>query len=269
MSEKFLENLIQHYYNYVNTFRDARSELPILLRLKLDHSTRVAFEVWNVMRRERWVKSARRAGEACALLHDVARYLQFRAFGTFRDSDSFDHADHAVDIIRQQGWLDALPEEEQQQIFTAIRVHNKREVPPSLTGFGADLAHVVRDADKLDIFQILEKAVKDGSLANNPEIAWNLPMTGAPSPEVVEAVSTGQTVSYDAVRSLTDFVLIQVGWLNGGLHFKTSMRFAVERKTLEFRETFLKTLTDDHSAISRCCEAVRNFTNETLAAEAP
>jgi len=264
MSGTFLDKLIQRYYAYVDTFRDAKSELPVLLRLKLDHSARVAVEARDVIRGERWTKSVRHLGEAAALLHDTARYLQFHAFGTFRDSDSFDHADHAVDIIRQQGWLDNLSAEEQPLILTAVRLHNKREVPPSLTEGEANLVHVVRDADKLDIFQILEKAVSNGSLASNPEIAWNLPMAGAPNPEVVEAVSNGQTVSYDAVRSLTDFILIQVGWLNGGLHFKTSMQLAVERKTLEFRETFLKTLTDDHASISRCCDAVRNFWESTL-----
>jgi len=264
MSEGFLDKLIQRYYAYVDTFRDAKSELPLLLRLKLDHSARVAVEARIVTKSEGWSKSFRHTGTACALLHDTARYLQFHAFGTFRDSDSFDHADHAVDIISQQGWLNDLPADEHPAILTAIRLHNKRELPPLLAGFEADLAHMVRDTDKLDIFQILEKAVNDGSLASNPEIAWKLPMTGAPNPEVVEAVSNGQTVSYDAVRSLTDFVLIQVGWLNGGLHFKTSMRLAIERKTLEFRETFLKTLTDDHASISRCCNAVRNYWDSKL-----
>jgi len=260
MTEGFLNKLIRRYYAYVDTFRDARSELPIMLRLKLDHSVRVTVETQSLTRGEGWGKGLIRLGEASALLHDTARYLQFHAFGTFRDSDSFDHADHAVDIIRQQDWLEGLPEEEQGPLLTAIRLHNKREVPASLTEREADLTHLVRDADKLDIFRVLEDAVNNGSLASNPEIAWGLPMEGAPNPEVVEAVSNGQTVSYDTVRSLADFVLVQVGWLNGGLHFKTSMRVAAERKTLEFREAFLKTLTDDHAGISRCCEAVRQLT---------
>ena len=259
MTNGFLKKLIEQYHSYVTTFRDDGGALPLMLRLKRDHSDRVADEARRLMQGEDWEASRRRIGEACAFLHDTARYLQFHAFGTFRDSESFDHAERSVDIIRQQGWLEALPEDERECIFTAVRLHNKREVPPSLTGFAADLTHLVRDADKLDIFRILEDVVKNGTLAENPEIAWGLQMEGAPSPEVVEAVSAGQTVDYGMVRSFADFVLIQVGWLNGGLHFKTSARFAVERKTLEFREALLKTFTDDHTGIGRCCEAARRF----------
>ena len=257
MTQGFAAKLLLRYHDYVNTFRDASGALPRLLLFKRDHSDRVMLEANHVMMGERWEPNARRVGEAAALLHDTARYVQFHAFGTFRDRESFDHADASVEIIQQQGWLRALPEAERHAILSAVRFHNKRGVPPSLTGFDADVAHLVRDADKLDIFRILETAVNDGSLARHPEIAWGLQMEGAPNPEIIEAVSNGESVNYDAIRVFADFVLIQVGWLNGGLHFKTTARFAIERKTLEFRETLLKTLTDDHSGIEHCCAAAR------------
>ena len=259
MTSDFIGKLTERYHAYVDTFRDASGALPVLMQLKLDHTCRVVEDARRVMAGERWEENACRMGEVCALLHDTARYSQFQAFGTFRDSESFDHAERAVEIIRQQGWLVTLPEDEQRYILTAIQLHNKREAPLSLAGLEADLVHLVRDADKLDIFRVLEEAVNDGSLARNPEIAWGLQMKGAPNPAVVEAVAKGQTVSYDWVRAFSDFVLIQVGWLNGGLHFNTSMRLAVDRDVLGFRETLLKTFTDDHSGILRCCEATRRF----------
>jgi hypothetical protein len=54
-------------------------------------------------------------------------------------------------------------------------------------------------------------------------------------------------------------VLIQVGWMNGGLQYRTSVRLVLDRKALDFRETFLKTLTEDHAGISRCCNAARKW----------
>ena len=257
MTRGALDKLIFSFYDYANTFRDATHALPKALRLKLDHTDRVMMAARHVMKGQGWTKPLVTTGEACALLHDTARFLQFHAFGTFRDRDSFDHAESAVEIIQSKGWLAKLPEEERRHILTAVRLHNKREVPASLEGPEADLAHLVRDADKLDIFLILEEAVGDGSLTRNPELTWGLPMEGAPSAEIVEAVCEGRDVDYDAIRVFADFVLVQVGWLNGGLHFKTSARIAVERKALEFRENLLKTFTDDHSGITRCCDAAR------------
>ena len=259
MTHHFPEELAQRYHTYVNTFRDASGGLPLLLQLKLDHTHHVVADARSIMSSEGWDAPACRMGEVCALLHDTARYSQCRDFGTFRDRDSFDHADAAVGIIEEQGWLAALAEEERRFILTAVRVHNKRDVPAALAGLEADLAHLVRDADKLDIFRVLEEAVNDGSLFENPEIAWALPAKGTPNAEVVEAVSRGESVSYDTIHTLADFVLIQVGWLNGGLHFKAAARIALERKTLEFREALLKTFTDEHSGIERCCGAARAF----------
>ena len=259
MAKKFIEKLSIRYHEYVSTFRDGWSVLPKPLRFKLDHSERVAVEAQRLMIADRtfWDKRLHRMGDAAALLHDTARYVQYHAFGTFRDSESFDHAEASVEIIQKQGWLAALAEEDQRCVLTAVRLHNKRDVPPSLTEAEAYLTHLVRDADKLDIFYILEKAVTDGSLATNPEIAWGLQMEGAPNPKIIKAVSKGKTVDYDEIRVFADFVLIQVGWLNGGLHFTKTAQLAVERKTLEFREALLKTLTDDHAGIERCCAAAK------------
>ena len=264
MTSDFIGKLTERYHAYVDTFRDTSGALPVLMQLKLDHTCRVVEDARRVMAGEGWGGDACLLGEACALLHDTARYSQCHVFGTFRDSDSFDHADRGVEIIRQERWLEGLAEEERRLILLAVGHHNKRDVPLSLMGLEADLVHLVRDADKLDIFRVLEVAVNDGSLARNPEIAWGLQMVGAPTPEVVEAVVKGQTVSYELVRAFSDFVLIQVGWLNGGLRFKTSMRLAAARDVLGFREALLKTFTDDHTGIVRCCEAARMFLSGAL-----
>jgi hypothetical protein len=52
-----------------------------------------------------------------------------------------------------------------------------------------------------------------------------------------------------------------VGWLISGLHYPTSSRLAAERKALEFRETFLKTLSDD-PGIDVCGQAARTRVSE-------
>jgi hypothetical protein len=230
-----------------------------MMKLKLDHTHRVVEDARRVMAGEGWGPDDFQLGEATALLHDTARYSQMRDYQTFRDSDSFDHAAQAVKIIREQRWLDNLPPEIREAILTAVAVHNKRDVPEAVKGEALRLSWLVRDADKLDILHLLEQAVVDGSLERNPEIAWGLQMKGAPCPEMIEAVEQGRTVAYDWIHCIADFVLIQVGWLNGGLQYRTSVKLVLERKALEFRETFLKTLTEDHAGIIRCCNAAHKW----------
>lgn len=257
MTKTFYDELTAKYNAYVDTFRDADGTLPIMMKLKLEHTQRVVEDARRVMVGEGWGADDIQLGEATALLHDTARYSQLREYKTFRDSDSFDHAAQAVKIIREQRWLDDVAAEVREAILTAVAVHNKRDVPEAVKGKAQQLSWLVRDADKLDILRLLEQAVMDGSLERNPEIAWGLQMKGAPCPKMIEAVEQGKTVAYDWIHCIADFVLIQVGWMNGGFQYRTAVRLVLERKALEFRETFLKTLTEDHTGIIRCCNAAR------------
>jgi len=263
MTRDFLETVTRRYDAYVDSFRDASGELPQMMALKLEHTRCVVDDAKQIMAGESWLEDACTTGEMCALLHDAGRYSQLKEFGTFQDVKSIDHAARAVEVIGAEGWLTELPKRERKTVITAVAVHNKREIPPTVPAETAAFAHLVRDADKLDIFRVMEAAVTDGSLETNPEIAWELQVKGAPSPDVVAAVSVGRSVSYANVKTLSDFVLIQVGWLIGGLHYPTALRLAAERKALEFRETFLKTLSDD-PGVDLCCDAARAYMDERL-----
>lgn len=263
MTRDFLDALTRRYYAYLDGFRSPDGALQKMLQLKLDHTLGVVADAKRIMAGEGWPEEAQVKGEACALLHDAGRFSQLQEYGTFQDAKSFDHAKRGVEVAERLQWLVELPDDERCQVLTAVALHNKKEVPATLEAETVSLCHLVRDADKLDIFRVMEEAVEDGSLERNPEIAWGLQVMGAPSPDVVDAVSKGQSVSYAWIRTLSDFVLIQVGWLNGGLQYRSSLRLAKERQALDFREDFLKTLSDD-PGVTVCCDAARAHMEERL-----
>jgi len=258
MTRKFLETLTCRYHAYVDVFRDGAGVLSQLHQLKWDHTRHVVEDACLIMSGEGWPRPESLEGEACALLHDVGRYSQLKEYGTFRDAESIDHAVRGVEVIEAERLLEGFSGETRKRVLAAVALHNKKEVPAALDDATARLAYLVRDADKLDIFRVLETVIADGSLESNPEIAWGLQVRGAPTPEVVASVRVGRPVDYDTVRNLSDFVLIQVGWLIGGFRYATSMRLAAERKALEFREGFLKSLSDD-PGVDVCCEAARAY----------
>ncbi|MBO4287052.1 MAG: HD domain-containing protein [Kiritimatiellae bacterium] len=257
MTSSFLKTLTERYNAYVSTFHceGARAEM---IRLKLVHTRRVVEAAEEIMEGERWPAAERLIGEAAALLHDVGRFTQLRDFGTFEDAKSVNHAERGVEVIRELGWLDTLPSAERALIVDAVACHNRKDVPERASagqGFALRVCHLVRDADKLDIFRILEDAVRDGGLERDPEIVWGLPVHAPPSPEVVKAVCSGGSVGYSLIRSLSDFVLVQLAWLASGLHYATSRAIAAKRGVLAFRREFLKTLSDSPD-IDLVCDAV-------------
>ena len=264
-----LDELTRLYDAYVDTYREADGELPVMMRLKRVHTGFVVKNAELIADGEGFTAEEREVSLAAALLHDTGRYEQLKRYNTFKDSDSIDHAVFSHDIVVEKGWLDQVDkvkvkgegEQWKDSILKAVLYHNRRDLPkeienPSFTShlhLTSIAAHTVRDADKLDIFRVLEDQVEHTDWKGDSRAFWNLAISAQPNPLVVECIEKGQPVDYQNIKSLSDFVLIQVGWMISGLHFATARRLCRERKHLAFRRKFLHQLTDD-SSIDRVCD---------------
>ena len=250
------QELTERYNAYVDTFRGADGKLPPMMELKRIHTAHVVANARLIAEGEGFDAETARACDAAALLHDTGRYEQLKRYNTFRDADSIDHAVFSHDIVKEKGWLDGNPQRE--AILTAVLVHNRRDVPDGLDPLTEAAVHTVRDADKLDIFRVLENQIATTDWRHNCTAFWNLPTTVRPNPAVVAAIRAGRPVDYQNIKSLADFVLIQVGWMYGGIHYATSRRLCAERGHLDFRQNFLHELTDD-PAVDELCDLARRF----------
>ena len=250
MEESF-EALKSAYLSYVDGYRDGGGRLPDMMQLKLVHTMMVTDAARRIAAGEGFDRRTAFACEAAALLHDTGRYEQLRVYDTFRDSDSVDHAVFSHDIVKEKGWLDGWRDAD--AILFAVLVHNRRDIP--VDGRGAlelAVAKTVRDADKLDIFRVLEDQVAHTDWRNDSKAFWNLTTVSPPSPEVVDAIRRRAPVDYQFIKCLADFVMIQVGWMISGLEFATSRKICAERGHLKFRREFLHQLTDDKSVDEIC-----------------
>lgn len=244
------------FADYTHRFAGADGRLHPMQQLKVDHSRRVVENAVKIMSAEGWPRPQRLLGSACALLHDVGRFSQYAQFATFEDQKSFNHAARGAQVLQEEGALETLSVADREAILVSVRHHNAREIPAALPVAQTELLHLVRDADKLDIFRVFEDAVREGHLEDHPEIAWSLPERGPVNPALLEAVSAGRTVSYSLVHSLCDFVLIQVGWLRSLLHYDATVALADARGALAFREQFVRA-TDDSPDVRACFDRTR------------
>ncbi len=94
--------------------------------------------------------------EVVGLLHDYARFEQWTNYHTFSDLESIDHGNLAIEKLFYDNdiinfWSQVKDYDE---IFDAIKYHNKYEVPETLSDHNKLLCKVIRDADKLDIFYL-------------------------------------------------------------------------------------------------------------------
>ena len=254
-SSTMFKEIETKYSAYVDTFR-VGGELPDLMRLKRIHTDHVVANARAIAAGEGFDARTASVCAVAALLHDTGRYEQIRRYNTFRDADSVNHAVFSHDIVRDQGWLAAYPEEERRAILDAVLFHNRRDLPEDLDALTRAAAETVRDADKLDIFRVLEERVATTDWRHDCTAFWSLPIHAAPNPAVLAAIRASRPVDYQNIKTLADFVLIQVGWMISGLTYATTRRLTAERNHLEFRRQFLHELTDD-PAIDELCDMAR------------
>jgi hypothetical protein len=243
------------YRHYVDGFRNADGQLPQMMQLKLEHTFFVVANAKAIAAGEGFTAIERELALIAALMHDVGRYEQVKRYDTFRDADSIDHARLSYDIIREKGWI------KEKAVLDAVLFHNRRDLPCGMDGLTSVAAKTVRDADKLDIFRVLEAQVAQSDWQGGSKAFWGLPVSQPPNPRLVDCILSSRPVDYREIKSLADFVLIQVGWMVSELEYATSRRLCRERGHLAFRRQFLHQITDDASVDKVCDLAQKTLCN--------
>ncbi len=136
------------------------------IQIKANHIYRVAEKskkiAQNIGLKEEDVKLA----ELIGLLHDIGRFEQIKKYNTFADRMSEDHAELGIKVLLENNFLNEFLEDksEQEILIKAIRNHNKYKIQEKLNKQELLHAKIIRDADKLDIYEVIIKAnIEDSS----------------------------------------------------------------------------------------------------------
>ncbi len=149
------------------------------------------------------------------LLHDYARFYQWNEYHTFSDLKSFDHGDFAVErLFINNEILKFWPNvKDFDEIFDAIKYHNKLKVPEVLSDHNANLCKIVRDADKLDILYTWSNGIYD--IKETDEDITD---------EIKDDFDNETLVNYNNLKTDDDH-LIQILSLVYDLNFKYSFKY--------------------------------------------
>ena len=208
-----------------------------MLDLKFKHSKRVSLicsEIADSMGWDEYGDSwlAHTAG----LLHDVGRFPQYSKYGTFFDSVSVDHGDLGAEIISREFDWEGIPENFRENVISAVKFHNKKLVPTDIKLGAYKWSCLVRDADKIDIFRMVEERIDKGTIF---EMLPRHQSAEGLSSDLVEEIRKTGSGSYSNASSLQDYRLIQLTW-GCDLNFPVSVATIKEEKIIErIREDLL------------------------------
>ena len=214
------------FQNYAKSFLCGRADFDGNIELKRTHSFRVMSLAAKIARAEKADENDFRLAVTAGLLHDYGRFEQYRQFETFADARSVDHGELGAKLLKEHNVLHDFSSRDAEWIITAVRCHNMRELPAELSGKALWLTQIVRDADKIDIIELVLSYY--ASNLDNPQVTLGLSPEKRLSPAIVSAAIQGKAPDYRDLRTFYDFAVTKLSWF-AGLYFDWSRREFLRR----------------------------------------
>jgi len=232
VTESNLNDLREWFNRYVHSFHSIDLNVQQALALKENHSLRVCDEILNIGRKLGLSKNNLRLAEVMALFHDIGRFEQFTRYQTFVDKKSENHGELGVKALQQEKALAALDEDTQELILKAISYHNRLNIPESESHICIYFSKLLRDADKLDIFNLVSTYYYVSDSERSAAVELDLPDTPEVSEDVMASLNEGKKINMNQLRSLNDFKLLQMAWVYD-INFQPTFQMIHERDYLK------------------------------------
>lgn len=209
---------------------DPDRDLPV--RLKIEHTGRVEANMDLLAAALDMPSGDRALAGIMGRLHDVGRFRQLAEYGTFRDAVSVNHAHLGLRELTRHRVLHPLPRDRRREVAAAVVFHNALRLPPHADGRRGLFMRMLRDADKLDIWRVVEECYRQGPPAEGDTVTMNLPDTPGASEAVLARLAAGRLALLEDIRNLNDFKLLQIAWVYD-LNLPATYRILRERGHLE------------------------------------
>ncbi len=184
------------------------------VQLKECHTHRVCNEMRQLAAVLEMNENDRQIAGTIALLHDVGRFPQIQIYRTYKDEDSENHCLLALKVLAEHRVLADLPDDERAIVEKAIEFHGVKDLP-TLDERTMHFAKLIRDADKIDIFDLLIKYYRQ--LAEDPENFGKevIEYSTSPecNPEILDALMNHKLIHYEQIKTINDAKLMQLGWV--------------------------------------------------------
>ena len=228
------EKVSDWFDKYTDEFK-VNGELPKMLAMKKRHSQRVCEFECAIRESMEWDEFGDDwLAYAAGLLHDVGRFPQYQKYETFLDSASVDHGDESERILAARFDWECVPAPMKETLLAAVKYHNKLEIPTSLSLVTYRWCAATRDADKIDIFHMVQSRIDNGTIFDM--LPRHRQYEGL-TPELVDEIRESGRGSYRHAKSLQDYRLIQLTW-------GCDLNFPVSVVTLQSEGMFEKIAED-------------------------
>ena len=245
--------------DYMKSFYTADEEVQRGILTKEKHTGYVTANCIELAKNLNLSEHDTELAEMIGLFHDVGRFRQYSIYKTFNDADSEDHADLAIKVIAELDFFKKIPAVDYEIVKVAIWQHNKKTIAPCDDERKILFAKVIRDADKLDIYRVLEPYLAQENVDKMPNFIKNKgKLVADVSPDFVENFVTGKQADYNKIRTNGDRKIVRLMWIYD-INFVWTMKKIIERGYID---KIVENLPHDEKiseGVKKLREYVENF----------
>lgn len=214
-----IDNLKNEFKNFANNYD--MTELAIVR--KFYHSYRVMDICMLLAKYNNFSDENTEIAMLVGLLHDYSRFEQWTRFKTYSDIRSIDHGDLAVKRLFDDNEIInyCTNKEYYDEIYDAIKYHNKHSFPNSLSEHNKLLCKIIRDADKLDIFYLL--GINEDLMVEDDNII---------SPAIKDYFYNHSSIRHEDANNASDDVILKLAMVYD-LNFDYSFKHMYDMKLID------------------------------------
>ena len=227
--QEILDEMHKWMNDYMKSFYSDDAEIQQGISIKEKHTGYVTSNCIELAKFLNFSKHDTQLAEIIGLFHDVGRFRQYSIYKTFNDADSEDHADLGVKVIEELDIFKKLSNADYEIVKFAIQQHNKKIVAATDDDKKILFTKIIRDADKLDIYRVLEPFLAQDKAEQMPHFIKNEGVFNANvSPDFAENFVTGKQADYRKIRTNGDRKIVRLMWVYD-INFAWTMKKIVER----------------------------------------
>lgn len=255
------DSLQRHFLDYAATFIEPDT-IGGPHVLKRDHTLRVCEEIAGIGKALGLSEPDLILARAIALLHDIGRFEQFKRYGTFVDAVSENHATLGLNVIEAQRLLEPLCPQERRLIIDAVGFHNAAVLPEDRDERTLFFMRLIRDADKLDIWQVVIDHYLSSDKEDDKFIELGLEDRCGYNIEALNALLERRFVLSSTILQLNDFKLMQISWVFD-LNFTPTLARVKQRQYIEKIASTMPPSPDLSLALNQVFDHLETHTHDT------
>lgn len=221
------------FEGYLNRFCNKDGILHPMLEMKRCHSIRVAENAKFIASALNVPESEQYLAEGVGLIHDIGRFNQFAQHGSYRDADTVDHGAEGRRVLETENLPFPCKPEDRELLLCSVEYHNKNvlDIPVGFSYKQDRLLRLIRDADKLDIMDVVLQTITSDGFKDLPTMLPHIRLCREVSPEVLKEAQNTQSVLIGNLSTLGDFLIMVATWFYD-LNYPPALRLAVEQDIL-------------------------------------